>query len=1411
MSDIRGTVQTKYQIIVNQLNADGKVEKQVWDSGKVNSGVSVDIAYAGDDLEARTRYAWTVQVWDGTGNTAVSDTAYFETGLMDEGWSGAQWLGMPDEWNGEKYHYSIAYTFVINQGVFAPVFGASDEGNLYMWQVKADGSSIVPHTCTNNSFSTLTSTSADIQTGIKYDMEIEVNGREVNTYLKEHDGETFTEEHLVASDDLEISPELGRIGFRSYIDGENADVYSVKVTDLDNEENSRSYDFSTLQENPFTGGEVKDGSLHVQMLSTPNNVILEKNADDEEEETLTQYSLEYIFKTDSGTTQFSPVFGAKDENNFVMWQMNNGGIIPHIWTNGSPSSMAALNYPEGLALTSDNTYAMRIEVEGKTVRTYIKTYTLGEDITFTEEDAGDAVQMNSEIPYGQLGFRAYNSEGYNVYLIRAIDESTQTPIIEMDFSNIVENPFTAGEIQNGAYHLTNCTLANNTTLQKNPVEYIVKIPEDTESAEEQAELSTISEENKQAEENPYGLVRPTVDSRGWEFTDCKVPRLRSEFELEKDKIVNARLYTTAAGIYDVYLNGNKVGNDYFNPGNSEYKDRVFYQTFDVTEMLNSGGKNVIGAELGTGWYAGAEYQQIALYYGRDLAFLSKLVVTYENNEETILVSNGDSWQITTDGPLKYANMYHGETYDSNDEMKGWTTTEYKGLEKDGWKNAQATNIKKLKLGEIVSQSFPTIQPEEEVMTAQTAYQIAEDTWIYDFGQNFAGVEKVVLDGMDAGAVIRFRHAEMLNYDESGNVVSIFQGDYGGAQATNLYTANGEAEQSYSPTKSYTGFRYLEITGINHQLPLEDVQAFVLHTEFEVTGAVESSNKNLEQLYKNTTWSTRSNFMSVPTDCPQRDERLGWSFDIGIFARTSTYITDNEAFLRKYLDDLNDCQAADGGYSNIAPRGEEFYFSAGEGGWTETATILTWELYQQFGDYNVLTEYYDNLKRNQEYLMSYFKTGDPSTDKDGGYDEYPLIRTIERAGSWGDWMSLEVCDYLLGDTAYAAYNALLMEKIALVIGNEEDAAVFHENFETLKSGFQAAFFETDNDGNYTGKIKEGTDTQGAYLMAIAFELVPEGKVAQAAENLVKDIEEHNYHLTTGFLGVNLLLPVLSQTGYSDIAYDLLLAEDYPSWLYSVTTGATTMWETWNAYTEENGCQNISFNHYMFGCVFGWVFQNSAGIWFDEVLEPGSTEKAAYKHFIVAPEVDKRSEEHLQAVDTGAGEKVTYLGASIDSAYGRISSKWTTNEDGTITYDITIPANTSATVKLDAKDGYVMTEDDGTGAKNVMTEDIAGIERNSVKEENGVIKMEVGSGTYKFRLMKAEEVPEIDEPSDKPDESETDKPHSSSENKNNLGTDEAVKSVKTGDETSINLWLAFFVVSAGIAGSVLFVVRKRKIKK
>ena len=701
-----------------------------------------------------------------------------------------------------------------------------------------------------------------------------------------------------------------------------------------------------------------------------------------------------------------------------------------------------------------------------------------------------------------------------------------------------------------------------------------------------------------------------------------VPHLRRAFTVDKP-VASARLHVTALGLYEARLNGRRVGDAVLAPGWTDYTRRIPYQTYDVTGLL-ADGENVLGALLADGWYCGFigfDAKRAGAQYGPAPEFLAQLVIRFADGSDQWIVTDG-RWRAAF-GAIRHADLLMGERHDLALEPHGWDSP---GFDASGWLDVRCRDRDAVPL---VADPGPPVRVTQEVPAVSITADPA-GRQIVDFGQNLPGWVRISVDG-PPGACIRVRHGEVLAADGS-----LYTENLRTARQTDEYTTTGGA-QVLEPRFTVHGFRYAEISGYPGDLDLRSAVARVVHSDTPATGSFESSQPWLNRLFACIDWGQRSNFISVPTDCPQRDERIGWLGDAQIFARTASYNRDVAAFFAKWLDDVADAQLPSGAYSDIAPRLNLDW--AGAPAWGDAGVIVPWTLYRVYGDAGCLERHFGAMTA----WMDFLERGNPD-----------YLRSRALGNSYNDWLApgQDLTPPELLATAYWAHDAALMAEIAEAIGRPDDAAGYRGLRSKIRAAFVEAFVEAD------GRVSSGTQT--AYALALHMLLMPDELREAAAGHLVEAIEAAGWHLTTGFAGVGYLLPVLSSAGHTDVAYRLLEQQGLPSWRYMVDHGATTIWERWDAWTAERGFQSPwmnSFNHYSLGSVGEWLYRFVLGI----DLAPGAV---GFDQIRVRPH---------------AGGSLTSARGSYRSVRGLITSEWE-RRDGEFRLRVGVPASVRASVRV-----------------------------------------------------------------------------------------------------------------------------------
>ncbi|PWS31610.1 glycoside hydrolase family 78 protein [Pedobacter paludis] len=707
------------------------------------------------------------------------------------------------------------------------------------------------------------------------------------------------------------------------------------------------------------------------------------------------------------------------------------------------------------------------------------------------------------------------------------------------------------------------------------------------------------------------------------------PLFRKDFEVKKT-IRSATAYITAKGLYEAHINGKKLGNHYFAPGWTSYKNHLQYQVYDVTKSFNK-GENTIGVILGNGWYKGRiGFNNQHDFYGDTRALLLQVEIEYTDGTKEV-VNTDNSWK-TANGPILSSNIYDGETYDARLEISGWDNIKFK--ETASWK---PVSILENGTEKLVGMSGPTVSKHEEFKALKIFKTPAGET-VVDFGQNLVGWVMLKAKG-PSGTKITISHAEVL--DKAGN---FYTTNLRSAKQQNNYILKGEYEQVFEPHFTFQGFRYVKIQGFPGELKLEDLTAVAVYSDMNATGKFTTSNTLLNQLQHNIQWGQKGNFVDVPTDCPQRDERLGWTGDAQAFASTAAYNMDVPGFFTKWLKDVSADQLPNGSVPFVVPNviSER---DAGSSGWGDVATIIPWDMYVAYGDKGILEAQYGSMKKWVDYISSVAK--DNLWNSGFHFGDWLFYRPNDD----NDGRAAVTDKYMIAQTFYAHSTQMLLNA-AKVLGKTEDVEKYSSLLEKIKKAYVSE--------NMTENGKLASNTQTAYVLALQFDLLPENMRQQAAERLAQNVRDYGNHLTTGFLGTPYLCHVLSRFGHQDVAYDLLLQESYPSWLYPVKMGATTIWERWDGIKQDGSFQTAdmnSFNHYAYGAIGDWMYKNIAGI------NPVS-ETPGYKAILISPK---------------PGGNLTSASGELETVYGTVKSSWTI-KDGVFKLDVTVPANAKATVIL-----------------------------------------------------------------------------------------------------------------------------------
>ncbi|WP_242204113.1 alpha-L-rhamnosidase [Aestuariivivens insulae] len=712
--------------------------------------------------------------------------------------------------------------------------------------------------------------------------------------------------------------------------------------------------------------------------------------------------------------------------------------------------------------------------------------------------------------------------------------------------------------------------------------------------------------------------------------------IRKGFEVSSE-VVSARLHITAKGVFDVHLNGKDVSDDVMPPGWTPYNHRIETLTYDVTEIVVL-GKNVIAVELASGWHSGRISRGNALY--ENLAspkIICQLEITLKDGSKQTIVSD-ETWKGITNGPIRLASIYDGEIYDANFEIPNWTNSEFDDA---SWEVVEVEDINNsIKLEPKRHNTVKTKTILDDVILVS----VNENRAIFNLKQNIVGVPKVKVP-MKKGDTLKIRFSEMLLADGA-----FYTTNYRSAHSTDYYIAASDGIIEYTPKFTFHGFQYIELSGFDKssQPDASWVKAFVQHSDFEKNGTFTSSHDKLNQLQSNITWGLRDNFFDIPTDCPQRDERLGWTGDAQVISPTAMFNYDMYSYWSAWLQSMRETQAehTNGLIPFIIP--DVLQGNNASSGWGDACVIIPWDLYNLTGDRTILEENYDMGKKWVGYYESKVreKAYVPMMHSFGDWLQ-PFPTNEGKIGNRGD------TSRDLINTAYFANSAHLISKMAGVLGKDIDEKKYKGLFDTIANTFENEFFDKN------GKVSTEHETQTSYLLAIHFDLLKPETKRKAQQHQLGTIKKADYHLGTGFLGTPILPKVLDDMWEIDLMYKILFKETYPSWFYSINQGGTTMWERWNSYNKKEGYnkqQMNSLNHYAYGAIGQWMYERIAGL---APLEPG------YKKIKIAPVPNTK---YLSSAS-----------ASINTPYGKASSSWSV-ENNMFYLDIAIPPSTTAEISI-----------------------------------------------------------------------------------------------------------------------------------
>ncbi|MDA3853124.1 MAG: family 78 glycoside hydrolase catalytic domain [Bacteroidales bacterium] len=1173
--------------------------------------------------------------------------------------------------------------FEINQVAAGPCFGMTGPGNFYMWQINiatngkpANTIYFRPHEWKNGNVRCFKeveiSDKIKIEKNVVYHLRIDIQGKMATTYIND----ILVD---ISENPSGVNYALGNLGFRhSFGDGnvaEQAYYDNMLVTKPVNGNDSTLFaeDFSKTNY-AFTGGTLNNGRLYVAYAGSDALVWQKKSA--------------VHFKLETDMTLLSDnagvIFSATDVNNMHMWSINTHDqsqpiLRRHIYINGNP---VAVDVPIGSFFTKADLigteHHVTIEADNNIITTYIDDTLID---TYSDQ--------SGSLIIGNVGFRAFNDN-----------------------------------LTNEAAYYDNVVLTDylpNTSGIEVPVIMFSENFENESNAFEGAETVDVAGNTK------LNMFAKNGELRILEGQSFGIPMFRTKFNVDKT-IKSAKAYSSALGVYDLFINGQRVGTtmddgnivyDELKPGFTTYTKTAHYSTYDVTSLLKSGG-NAIGAHVASGYWSGGIAQ--GWYGSPDLNFIAKLVLQFADGSSQTIVTD-PSWLTSNNGPIRMADIYNGETYDARKESD-WTTADY---DDSGWLQTAVSNDFKGTLKALVGPSVQ-VRPELAIspltttiyegtnatgtthgaidtlstMGGQGVIQLRKgQTIIYDMGQNMAGWVKFTAKGA-AGAKITLRFGEMLNDNgassrgNDGAAGSLYTANLRTAKATLNYTFKGNEEgETYQPSLSYFGFRYCEVSA-NRDIEISSITAEVVGSATEEGSSFKTSNEMINKLYSNILWGQRSNFVSVPTDCPQRDERKGWTGDAQIFSRAAAYNANVASFFHKWMGDMRDSQRSDGAYSSIAP---VTFDGFGRGAWADAGIIVPWNIYLMYDDEAIITENYSSMEKYMGFLATQSGGG---YLYNGGVDEY------------GDWLSYESLENRYVSVCYYAYDARLMSKMSKALSKSEgdmydlNRIKYDNLYNNIKTEFISRYVFSD------GMLKQSSQT--AYLLALKLDLFPNDLVkTNGVKYLVQKIAANGNKLSTGFLGTGILNQTLSELGESNTAYNLLLQRGNPSWLYSIDQGATTIWERWNSYTLEKGFGDVSmnsFNHYSYGAVTEWMFRYMGGIETDEKT-PG------FKHIVLQPTPDTRT------ILPDGQPQITSAEAVYKSNYGNIKSSWAINDAGKLVYNATVPANTTATLYFPLNDSTDVVYE-GT----ILAENAVGV--TFIKWDSGKAIYDLESGDYSFAV-------------------------------------------------------------------------------
>lgn len=744
------------------------------------------------------------------------------------------------------------------------------------------------------------------------------------------------------------------------------------------------------------------------------------------------------------------------------------------------------------------------------------------------------------------------------------------------------------------------------------------------------------------------------------------PLFRKTFIIRK-QIKAAYLYITAHGLYEAQLNGERIGDDYFSPGFTSYNQRLQYQVYDVSASVKK-GDNAIGVMLGDGWYRGYTYDRKKNVYGNKLALLFQLEIVYNNGDRQI-ISSDKNCRVTY-GPVRSSSFFDGELYDARLEKPGWASAAYNDI---AWDSVKTDNSIKDRL---IAMYGPPVTKHERFLPKVIITPNGDR--VIDFGQNLVGWVQFRLKGK-AGDTLKLWHGEVL--DQKGE---FYNKNLRTAKQEVDYIFNDGDAETYEPHFTFQGFRYVKIQGYTGPIDSTNFVAYALYSDMQQTGSFTTSNPLINQLQHNIQWSQKGNFIDIPTDCPQRDERLGWSGDAQAFSGTATFNMDVAGFFTKWLKDLSTDQLKNGAVPYVIPNVLDSSYVAASG-WSDVATILPWNIYLAYGDKQILQQQYESMKAWVGYIQAHSRNN-----------------LWDTGNHFGDWLFYSGTDYEDGAAltdknliaqAFYIHSTQLLINAATILGKDNDVKIYTVLLNNIKKAFQIEYVTP------AGRMISGTQT--SYVLALYFDLLPEQLRASAAKRLADNIDDYDGHITTGFLGTPYICKVLTRFGYADVAFALLMKDSYPSWLYPVKNGATTIWERLDGIKPDKSFEDPgmnSFNHYAYGAIGDWMYSGITGINTDEA-SPG------FHKIWITPHV---------------GGGLTSAHADLETMYGTVTSSWAL-ANNVLMLKVVVPPNTLANIILPAVNGLVTEGKDNIFASQYISK---------IQPSGTGIQLTVGSGEYNF---------------------------------------------------------------------------------